>query len=52
MTDRGPVNRCAVRACPVVGYWDEGGTCPMHQADPPRPPTLLEQWTADPGGQP
>lgn len=46
MSDR-PVNRCAVKACPVVGYWDEGGTCPLHQADAPRYPTLAEAWETE-----
>ena len=44
-----PVNRCAVKACPVVGYWPEGGTCPMHQADAPRRPTWAESADADEG---
>lgn len=50
---RDPVNRCAVRACPYVGYWPEGGTCPEHTHNPltdrpnPRRPTLAEQWADD-----
>ena len=51
MSDR-PVNRCAIKACPVVGYWPEGDTCPLHRGDPPRRPTLAEAWETDPGGQP
>lgn len=46
--NRGPINRCAVRGCPVVGHWPEGARCPMHaQAAPPRPPSLAEQWEVD-----
>lgn len=33
MTTRPPVNRCAVRGCPVLGHWPAGHTCPMH-SDP------------------
>jgi len=32
MTDR-PVNRCAVKGCPVLGYWRDGERCPMHRDD-------------------
>ena len=45
---RGPVNKCAVRACPVIGRWDEGERCPMHRdTEPPRRPSLAEQWEVD-----
>jgi hypothetical protein len=45
-----PINRCRIRGCPVVGYWEDGETCPMHRDDfDSRPPTLQEQWTADNG---
>ena len=37
MTDRGPVNRCSVAGCIVIGHWPEDGTCPVH-ADPFRQP--------------
>lgn len=47
MTDR-PVNRCAVKGCPVLGYWRDGERCPMHRDQtPPRPPTLAEAWEVD-----
>ena len=45
-----PVNRCAFRGCPVLGHWEQGGRCPMHQGgeyDPPRRPSLTEQWEVD-----
>jgi hypothetical protein len=40
MTDRGPVNRCSVAGCIVIGHWPEDGTCPVH-ADPFRQPTEI-----------
>lgn len=52
MSDRGPVNRCGVKACAYVGHWPEGGCCPYHalpHTDKPigRAPTLDESWEAD-----
>lgn len=45
MTTR-PINKCAAKACPMVGYWAEGACCPMHSTDPPpRRPDVLEDWT-------
>lgn len=31
LRDEVPINRCAVRGCPVVGRWPEGGRCPLHR---------------------
>jgi hypothetical protein len=53
MTDRGPVNRCSVAGCIVIGYWPEGGTCREHTVNPltdrpgARLPTLAETWEVD-----
>jgi hypothetical protein len=47
---RQPVNRCAVRACPMLGYWPPGHRCPMHagdEFDSPRQPSLAEAWHDD-----
>ena len=34
MTDRGPVSRCVVRACPFVGHFAAyDGRCPQHRED-------------------
>ena len=34
MTDRGPVTRCSVRGCIVVGFFGAfGGRCPQHRED-------------------
>ena len=44
MTDR-PVSKCAIRGCPMIGFWAEGERCPMHRdTTPPRQPTLEESW--------
>ena len=57
--NRGPVSKCAVKGCPFVGYWPEGGTCREHSVNPltdrpdARPPTLAESWEVDnEGGTP
>lgn len=43
-----PVSRCAIRGCPVIGYWPEGGYCPMHRDTvTPRRPDLAETWSVD-----
>lgn len=31
---RHPVNRCAVKGCPMVGHWPHDHMCPMHRNDP------------------
>ena len=41
---RAAVNRCAVKACPFLGHWLEGGKCPGHAADDRQP--------ADPSAMP
>jgi hypothetical protein len=34
MTDRGPVTRCTVKACPMLGHFAAyDGYCPMHRDD-------------------
>ena len=33
LRDEIPVHRCAVKACPMLGRWPEGGRCPEHRAD-------------------
>jgi len=33
MRDDRPVNRCRVKGCPVIGFWDVDGLCPMHADD-------------------
>jgi hypothetical protein len=39
-----PVNRCATRGCPMLGYWLEGDYCPEHRLDEPaRPPMPFER---------
>jgi len=51
--NRGPANKCAVKACPYVGYWPEGGTCrehtvnPLTDGAPTRKPTLAESRADD-----
>jgi hypothetical protein len=40
MTTRGPVNRCAIKGCPVIGHWPEGACCPMHDDPFDAPGTL------------
>jgi hypothetical protein len=38
-----PINKCATRACPMLGYWHEGEHCPEHRHDgPARPPMPYE----------
>jgi hypothetical protein len=45
-----PVNRCATRGCPMLGYWHQGEHCPEHRHDErARPPLSFEideagQW--------
>jgi len=51
MTDTRPIARCQEKGCPCIGRFATG-YCPMHIRDAPRPPTLYEKWTADPGSQP
>lgn len=53
LRDEIPVHRCAVKACPMLGRWPEGGRCPEHRADiyAPRPPELHEQWDTDNTGR-
>lgn len=51
--NRGPANKCAVKACPYVGYWPEGELCAEHRRNPltdgapTRKPTLAESWADD-----
>lgn len=48
MPNRGPVNRCAVRACPMLGYWPEGGMCRKHAEEYKPTPTWLDLvWDRD-----
>ena len=46
MTDRGPVTRCAEKACPFVGHFAAyGDRCPEHRDRPvSRPPSIVEEW--------
>lgn len=39
--NRRPVNRCAVKGCPVIGHWPHGDMCPMHASDPDHDRTPL-----------
>ena len=48
MPEERDINRCAVKGCPVIGHWPQGGTCPMHRdEEPARMPTLAELWEVD-----
>ncbi len=53
LRDERPVRRCAVKGCPFLGRWDEGGTCREHTVNPltdrpgARRPSLAEQWEVD-----
>ena len=47
LRDETPIHRCSVPACPFIGRWPEGGRCPEHRVDPPRQPTLIEQWEVE-----
>ncbi len=53
LRDEQPVRRCAVRGCPYLGRWPEGGVCREHRDNPltdnpsGRTPTLLEAWDTD-----
>ena len=51
MTDRGPVTRCRIKGCVVVGHFAAyDDRCPMHRGlewDTPRKPNLTEQWEID-----
>ena len=56
MTDRGPIARCLVKACPCVGHFaHHDGLCPIHRdphtdKPPGRAPTLAEAFDLDSGG--
>lgn len=49
--DRGPVTRCRIRGCIVLGHFGAfDGRCPLHRGgewDDPRPPTVAQKWAAD-----
>ena len=53
LRDERPVHKCAVRACPFLGRWDEGELCPEHRRNPltddvaARRPDTAEFLTAD-----
>ena len=47
LRDEIPIQRCAVRGCPVIGRWPEGERCPEHRLDAPRIPTWIEAQEAD-----